>query len=103
MLIVPTRPVPRQTFSALLGNQNCQINIYQKFTCMFLDLYVDNALIIAGVQCHNADRIVRSIYLGFLGDLAFFDRQGSDDPTFDGLGTRFFLAYLETVDLVQAA
>lgn len=66
---------------------------------MFLDLYVANSLIIGGVICENANRIVRSSYLGFVGDLAFFDTQGEEDPIYTGLGSRWVLDYLEPADM----
>lgn len=72
---------------------------------MFCDLYVNDALIIAGVIAENANRIVRSVYLGFTGDLAFFDTQAPTggegaDPEYAGLGDRFQLVYLEAADLL---
>lgn len=99
MEIVPTQAVPNQTLQVSLGGQVCQINIYQKFFGLYLDLYVNNVLIIAGVVCKNLNRIVRSAYLGFIGDLCFIDNQGDTDPTYTGLGTRYSLAYLEASDL----
>jgi hypothetical protein len=99
MQIIPLQPVPSQTVAVLLADQNCQIKCYQKSTGMFLDLYVDDALIIGGVICLNLNRIVRSLYLGFIGDLAFIDSTGSADPIYTGLGDRFNLAYLEVSEL----
>jgi hypothetical protein len=46
---------------------------------------------------------VRSAYLGFVGDLCFFDTQGTEDPTSPGLGTRYLFVYLEAADLVDVA
>lgn len=101
MLVIPLQPVPSQTFSATLDNQLCQINVYQKGTGLFLDLFISGALIIGGVICENANRIVRNTYLGFIGDLAFFDNQGSSDPVYTGLGSRYSLLYLEPADLLS--
>jgi hypothetical protein len=103
MLSVPIQAVPAQTFTTTLGNQNCRINIYQKNTGLFLDLYVNDALIIGGVICQNANPIVRDAYLGFIGDLAFLDLQGTTDPVSTGLGSRYSLIYLEASDLAAAA
>lgn len=91
--IVPLQPVSNQAVSVQLGQQNCQINVYQKPTGLYIDLYVDNALIIGGVIAENRNWIVRSTYLGFSGDLFFLDNQGTDDPNYTGLGTRFSLIY----------
>ena len=99
MLIVPLQAVPNQAVTVALGGQVCQINIYQEDYGLFVDLYVNNALIIGGVIAENLNRIVRSAYLGFLGDLAFIDNQGNSDPDYTGLGGRFSLAYLEVSDL----
>lgn len=99
MLSIPLLAVPSQVISTTLGSQATQLNIYQKLSGLYMDVYVDNALIIAGVICENTNRIVRSLYLGFLGDFMFFDNQGSDDPEYTGLGNRFSLIYLETTDL----
>ena len=93
MLTIPLQAVPSQAVTVQLGDQNCQINIYQRFYGLFVDLYVDNALVIAGVRALNLNRIVRSAYLGFSGDLAFVDTQGSDDPSYSGIGSRFVLGY----------
>ena len=99
--IVPLNAVPAQRLSITLGGQVCQIVVYQKDQGLFLDLYVDDAAIITGVICQNQNRIVRYAYLGFSGDLVFFDTdtQNPSDPDFSGLGDRFQLAYLTAPDL----
>lgn len=99
MLIVPLTPVPSQELTVLLANQACQINISQKRLGMFMNLYVNNSLIIGGVICQNLNRIVRSLYLGFTGDFMFFDTQGTSDPIYTGLGDQYRLIYLEAADL----
>lgn len=99
MQIVPLAPIPNQTLTITLAGQNCQIDVYQQEFGLFLDLYVNNALVIGGVICENLNRIVRSLYLGFQGDLAFIDGEGTDDPVYTGLGGRFSLAYLSVADL----
>ena len=99
MQIVPLNANPNQTLTVGLLNQACQINVYQKSGGLFMDVYVNNALIIAGVLCENLNRIVRSLYLGFVGDFVFYDTQGTSDPDYTGLGSRFQLVYLSPHDL----
>jgi len=94
MEIVSTQPVPSQEFSVSLNNQPCQIKLYQLRPGLFIDLYINDELIIGGVICQNLNRIVRSLYLGFQGDLIFIDSEGSGDPKYSGLGSRYNLAYL---------
>jgi hypothetical protein len=99
MEIIPLEAVPNQTVTVNLGGQVSQVNVYQTFFGLFLDLYVNDVLIIGGVICQNLNRIVRSLYLGFSGDLAFIDNQGSTDPVYTGLGGRYSLAYLSADEL----
>jgi hypothetical protein len=100
MQIIPISATPSQTLAVVLAGQSCKINIYQKNTGLFVDLYVNDALIIGGVIALDRNRIVRSAYLGFVGDLAFVDTQGSDTPVYDGLGGRYLLLYLDPADIV---
>lgn len=99
MLVVPLQAVPSQAVAVTLGGQACKISVYQRRTGLYLDLFVTDAPIQTGVLCLNANKIVRSAYLGFIGDLAFFDTLGLDDPDYSGLGDRFVLIYLEASDL----
>lgn len=95
MNIIPLRAIPSQRMSVLLDGQNCQINVYQKSTGLFLDLYVNNSPVALTVLCRDRNRLVRFAYRGFVGDLAFIDTQGRQDPEHSGLGDRYLLAYLE--------
>lgn len=101
MLVVPTNPNPNQTFQVQLANQACTLEIYQLDYGLFVNLFVAGTLIIGGVLAENLNRIVRSLYLGFVGDFVFVDTQGTDDPVYTGLGSRFLLIYLEQADLPQ--
>ncbi len=96
-LIIPLRAVPNQAVTVQLNGQNSQINIYQKPQGLFIDLLVDNSPIVMGVIAQNLNPIVRDAYLGFIGDLAFIDNEGDDNPVYTGLGAlgaRFSLSYL---------
>lgn len=99
--IIPLQAVPSQSFSVGLSNQACQLNIYQKSTGLFFDLLVANVPVVTGVICRNLTKLVRYLYLGFIGDLAFIDTQGSSDPYYTGLGSRYLLAYIPPVTTVS--
>jgi hypothetical protein len=100
-LIVPLTAVPSQVVTVTLGGQVCTIRIftksiyvpisapgaiatdpptYENANPVFVDVYVNDAPIILGVLGLDRTRIVRDAYLGFIGDLAFVDTQGADDP-----------------------
>jgi hypothetical protein len=98
MLVIPLRPIPSQIVFVDLSNQPTQIKVYQKMFGLFIDVSVNNRLVIGGVIARNLVKIVRSTYLGFSGDLFFNDEQGTSDPTYTGLGSRFSLMYLEPSD-----
>lgn len=102
--VIPVRAVPNQTFTVQLGSQPTLLNLYQKGANLYMDVYVNDALIIGGVICLNGTAIVRTAYLGFVGDFAFFDNQpdpvnGPADPTYLQLGTRFPLYYFAPSEL----
>lgn len=100
---IPLLTVPAQELTVVLGGQVCQLKVYQKSTGLYMDVSVSNVLLVAGVICQNNNRIVRESYIGFLGDLAFFDTQGDDDPNYLGLGpaddARWALLYYSPAEL----
>lgn len=104
MQIIPLQAVASQQLSVLLEQQDCQISVYQKSTGLFFDLFADGVEIISGVICQNLNLIVRSLYLGFNGDLVFMDNQnGNIDPDYTQIGSRFSLVYLTVDDLAALA
>lgn len=98
-MLIPIQPLPNQSLQVQLANQPCTIQLIQTAYGLFCNLYISSNLIIGGVLCQNLNRIVRSAYLGFIGDLIFNDTQGATDPIYTGLGTRYQFQYLETADL----
>lgn len=99
MMTIPLRATPSQVVNVQLADQAARIAVYQKRTGLYVDLSVGGVSIVSGVIAQNANRLVRDAYLGFLGDLAFYDTQGDEDPVYTGLTDRWFLAYLEVSDL----
>jgi hypothetical protein len=96
---VPLKQVPNQQVTVTLNNQRCTINVYQYDSGLYVDLLVNDTAIVTSVLGLNANLIVRDAYLGFNGDLAFFDTQGSNDPDYAGLDDgsgvgRYALIYL---------
>lgn len=110
--VIAIQPVTSQQLNVTLGGQACTIKLYYKSTYIpyaaeivtipplyipiqgcFLDLYLNDSLLIGGVLVMDRNLIVRNSYLGFVGDLAMMDTLGSSDPTIDGLGTRYLLVY----------
>ena len=99
MDLIPLKPVPSQQLSVTLGGQPVQLAVYQKMFGLHMDLAVSGVPIVTGALCLNMNPVVRSIYLNFIGDLLFFDEQGTNDPDFTGLGSRFDLFYVTPGDI----
>jgi hypothetical protein len=100
MQILPLQALPNQMLTILLAKQLVKLSIYTMVDGnMYMDVFVNHVAIITGVICQNQNRIVRDAYLGFIGDLAFNDTLGSDDPVYSGLGTRYQLFYLSASDV----
>ena len=102
MQIVPIIDTASQTLRATLGGQSCTVNVYQKSTGLYCDVYVADVLVIGGVVCENVNRIVRDPYLGLIGDLLFLDTHGASNPATPGLGSRFVLIYMTAADVAAA-
>lgn len=104
MQYIPLQAIPNQVLQVQLGGQNCTIGLQQTNYGMFFSLTLgsNSSPTVAGVLCENLVLLVRDAYLGFVGDLAFADTEGSSDPVYTGLGditARYQLAYLSTDDL----
>lgn len=100
VLVIPLQPVPAQTLTTQLADQNIRIDMRQLSTGFFVDVYLsvtDSATnattsvpLIQGRLARNLTKIVR----GMLdGDLYFYDTQGVNDPAYDGLGSRYILLW----------
>lgn len=94
MQAVPLQPIPSQITKIVLGGQNCQISIYQKTQGLFVDITADDVVIMSAVIARDIDPLISRTYTGFVGNLIFVDTQGSSDPDYTGLGSRFNLVYL---------
>lgn len=100
MRTIPLQPVRSQSISVELAGQRCTIRLIQRESFLYMDLTVNGEVVMQGVPCLFANRMVRYSYLGFTGDLVFMDNSGQSDPSYDGLGSRFPFYYMEASDLV---
>lgn len=94
MLQIPLQPIPAQISKVVLNGQNCQLSIFQKERGLFVDINVNGVDIVTAVIARDAVPLICREYAGFSGNLLFIDTQGSSDPSYDGLGSRFSLVYL---------
>ena len=103
MLTIPIQNVSNQTFNVMLNNQQVQMNIYMitEDARLYMDVLLNNIPIVYCVPCQNLNRIIRNLYFGFVGDFIFNDTQGSIDPFYSELGSRFVLYYLEASEAID--
>ncbi len=94
MRIIPLAATPSQTLNVLLDGQYCKLNVYQKSTGLYLDLSNGGVSILTGVICRDRVTLVSGDHLGFAGNLVFADTQGTSDPEYTGIGSRYILAYM---------
>ena len=90
---IPLVATPSQTLTVQLGDQSCRINVRQRRTGLFVDLYVRDVPVFEGVKALDRCKLVRDAYLDFTGELFFADTQGTSDPGYTGLGGRFILVW----------
>lgn len=95
---IPLQATPSQLTNVVLGGQNCQISIYQKAQGLFVDLNVNGTDLVVGVIARDCVPLMAREYEVFAGNLIFVDTEGSNDPTYDGLGARYGLVYLSEAE-----
>ncbi len=101
--VIPLTNAPAQVVSISLGGQSCLINIYTKSinipvvppgsilsdpnptfentNPVFLNLFVNNLLVLGGIVVRNGSLMLMNTYLGFIGDLSVIDTSGKyEDP-----------------------
>lgn len=91
---IPLIAAPSQTLTVRINQQTCRLVIYQKRTGLYLDAYVADVLVAAGILCRDRVFLVRGLPGAFPGDLAFIDTQGASDPEYTGLAGRFQLLWI---------
>jgi len=100
VLFCPVEARPNQRFNVTLNAQDVTLALRWRSTGLFVDLAFQSAeQIVAGGIARDRNRIVRSEYLGFVGDLVWVDSQGTNDPDWLAIGQRFFLLYLTPDEL----
>lgn len=100
MQFIPLKAVPNQTLTIMCASQLTKLSIYTLIDgLLYMDVLLNDVNIITGVLCENVNRVIRGAYLGYIGDFAFVDTQGSSDPVYSGLGSRYQLAYLSATEV----
>ena len=91
---IPIKPVPSQKLSVMLGAQNTTIELAWKNNRLYATVSIGSIDVVCSRLCLNREPIVREQYRGFIGELYFDDQQGSQEPDFVGLGSRYKLFWV---------
>ncbi|MFT8957750.1 MAG: hypothetical protein ABF917_08675, partial [Gluconobacter oxydans] len=91
---IPLNATASQTLNVILNQQLVRLDVYQRSTGLYMDVWLNDTQIVAGAICQNLNPVVHADYLGLGGDFVFVDTQGSADPTYDGLGDRYVLTFV---------
>ena len=94
ILIIPIQKIPNQSFFIDLNNQECEIHIYERYGSTYLDLKVNDKVLMQGQICLNNVDIIQYNHLDFNGNLRFIDTQGAEDPYYTGFNERYAFAYV---------
>lgn len=95
MKVISIKQKDDQYFNCTFGDSGYRMRLLDRGTAgVFLDVYREDELLLAGLPCLDRVRIIRSAYKRFPGDLMFVDQVGFDNPQFSYFNTRFQLNYL---------
>lgn len=93
VLLVPLAVTPAQLLKVALSSSVVQVQLRQRSTGLYLDLWQDKTRLCSGVLCQDRTWLVRDKALGLPGDFTFMDTEGTQDPDYTQLGTRYRLFY----------
>lgn len=94
-VLVPLAAQPAQVLKISLSGAVLQIALRQRSTGLYADLWQNETRMFSGGLCQDRTWLVRSAASGLLGDFCFVDTQGTQDPVYTELGTRYQLLYRE--------
>lgn len=94
MVKIPLKQTPSQKLRVVLGGQNCTMSIYYRFGNTYMDLSVDNTVVVNGAICRNRASIVQVANITFSGSLHFVDLLGTNDPDYHLYNDRYILLYV---------
>lgn len=96
--VIPLSAIAAQSVNVVVSQQVLRLDIRQRSTGLFIDVWCNGVQVLCGVLCRDRTWIVRDGYFGLPGDFAFLDVEGTSDPSYDGLGARYVLTYVEGQD-----
>lgn len=94
-IVIPLNAVAQQSVQTTLSGQSVQLDIQQRRTGLYMNIWLNGTMIIAGLLCQDRTWLVQKSYFGMPGDMIFADQEGEADPEYSGLSGRYVLMYQE--------
>lgn len=95
MYEIPLDAIPYQTVSFMIGDKAVTVSLRQLGTSLYTSLWVDGEMINSNIRATNGGHICVFPTSEISTDLRLIDTVGSEDPQYDGLGSRWLLVYGE--------
>lgn len=92
---IPVTSTPSQSLNVIINGTVFRLDIYQRSTGLYMNVWVNGVVVVSGAICQNLNPVVHADYLSLGGDFVWVDMQGSQDPVYSGLGSRYVLTFSE--------
>jgi len=90
---IPLLPVPSQVVSTTIRQQNIILSVYLRNGWLFSNVNINGSDVALGTLVHDRVPIIKKTYLPILGNVSIVDQNGTDDPVYTGLGSRFVATF----------
>lgn len=90
---VPLDALPNQNFTLEMDGKDVELEFLTRGPFLYANIKVDSQDKLNGIVCQNKCNLFLYPNIGINGKLYFEDTQGSLDPIYFGLGTRWILVY----------
>ncbi|KGB25219.1 phage baseplate plug family protein [Acetobacter tropicalis] len=93
LVMIPLATTAAQMLKVTLSGQSVQIALRQRSTGLYADFWLENNRLLSGILCQDRTWLARDEATGLPGDFTFTDTQGTQNPTYEELGSRYLLFY----------
>ena len=91
--LIPIRAVPSQTVQVSLAGQPCTLYLRELGGRQYISVSWAGEPICESVLIQDKTGIIRAPYTGFVGEIAAYDTQGDEAPSYEGWGDRWLLLF----------
>lgn len=94
ILQIPLSKIPNQIVAVDLEEKHCVFEFITRGDKMYANkITIDDEVKARGIACLNRNNLFNFFSSGLSGELYFFDMNGSQEPKYYGLNSRWLLLY----------